>query len=139
MTTHSEELLSTVLSLLINLCSQKSESLSRHNLKTVEIVVKFLDIQPDLVLKLIGNIVQMDVANADLYAKLDKNFTLKLIDNIRTKRNVGQSLKALALCTSYSETYCEILLEQDGCKYYSFGSQFSFASESFNFGIFFCC
>lgn len=78
--------------------------------------MKFLDIRSDLVLKLIGNIVQMDVANADLYAKLDKNFTLKLIDNIRAKRSVGQSLKALALCTSYNKTYCEVLLEQDGCK-----------------------
>jgi hypothetical protein len=78
-------------------------------------VLKFLDIRADLVLKLIGNIIQTDVKNKDLYGKIDKNTTLKLIDNIRAKRSVDQSLKVLALCTSFSASYCEILLEQDAC------------------------
>ncbi len=110
MTSQSESLLQAILSLFINISSAKTGPVTHHSPQLIQISLKFLDISPDLVLKLVGNLLQSGPVKAENFAHLDKNFIHKLVDRIQSEHScIDQCLKVLALCTGFRPAYCEML------------------------------
>ena len=116
MTKQTEVLLHVLLCLLINMSSKKSVNSEMYSEKVIQNTILFVDIERDAALKLIGNLIQIDSKNAKNFQFFDNNFVLKMVDNIKVDLSRDQSLKMLALCTTFSEDYCEKLLEIDYCK-----------------------